>query len=157
VELFCIPQRCIIALCCRLPCSTKWRIRKGITDNNVVTPFLSSTVIALENFSYSYCSRCAIYICILSWSALSATDLHMSLGYTFLLLTSATNFGTRQDYREMEIRKKFVCSIGVNFRLRFHLCNYACNVTRALVACVGATVCKRRGMRKMGAQGVDAR
>jgi hypothetical protein len=32
-------------------------------------------------------------------------------------------------------------------RLRFHLCNYAC---------VGATVCKRRGMRKMGAQGVDA-
>jgi hypothetical protein len=37
------------------------------------------------------------------------------------------------------------------------LCNYACNVTHALVACVGATVCKRRGMRKMGAQGVDAR
>jgi hypothetical protein len=45
----------------------------------------------------------------------------------------------------------------VDIRLRFHLCNYACNVIHALVACLGATVCKRRGMRKMGAQGVEAR
>jgi hypothetical protein len=49
------------------------------------------------------------------------------------------------------------CRNNVSIRLRFHLCNYACSVTLALVACVGATVCKRRGMRKMGAQGVDAR
>jgi hypothetical protein len=42
-----------------------------------------------------------------------------------------------------------------SLRLRFHLCNYACNVTHALVACVGATVCKRRGLRNMGAQGMS--
>jgi hypothetical protein len=48
--------------------------------------------------------------------------------------------------------------LGVGYVwLRFHLCNYACNMTHALVACVGATVCKSSGMRKMGAQGVHAR
>jgi hypothetical protein len=31
----------------------------------------------------------------------------------------------------------------LHLRLRFHLCNYACNVTHALVACVGATVCAK--------------
>jgi hypothetical protein len=64
----------------------------------------------------------------------------------------------RGQYRDNVVLALFILKIIRNIlRLPFHLCNYACNVTHALVACVRATVCKRRGMRKMGAQGVDAR
>jgi hypothetical protein len=76
------------------------------------------------------------------WEGYNPSDLRVQISMTELTNVDVATLSAEK--RRDDDEEVVYCP----YRLRFHLCNYAC---------VGATVCKRRGMREMGAQGVDAR